>query len=69
MRSWDRFEIPYPFSRALFHYGDPIEIPRALTPEEAESHRLKIEETLNRLAEEAERDFDRLYASAGKRKQ
>jgi lysophospholipid acyltransferase (LPLAT)-like uncharacterized protein len=28
LRSWDRFMIPKPFSRAVFVYGDPIGVPR-----------------------------------------
>jgi len=28
LKSWDRFLIPKPFSRAVFVYGDPIRVPR-----------------------------------------
>jgi lysophospholipid acyltransferase (LPLAT)-like uncharacterized protein len=28
LKSWDRFIIPKPFSRAVFVYGNPVRIPR-----------------------------------------
>jgi lysophospholipid acyltransferase (LPLAT)-like uncharacterized protein len=28
LRSWDKFMIPKPFSRAVFVYGNPIRVPR-----------------------------------------
>jgi lysophospholipid acyltransferase (LPLAT)-like uncharacterized protein len=68
LRSWDRFEIPHLFSRGLFHFGAPIAVPRRLTDEEMEAYRLQVEETLNNLSEEAERDFDRLYNSTNRGK-
>lgn len=50
--SWDRMVIPYPFSKALYLYGEPIAVPR---DGDAEEWRLKLETTLNTLAQEAER--------------
>jgi lysophospholipid acyltransferase (LPLAT)-like uncharacterized protein len=35
LRSWDRFEIPKPFSRAVIVYGEAMTIPRRLTEEES----------------------------------
>ncbi|MHB9001162.1 MAG: lysophospholipid acyltransferase family protein, partial [Thermoanaerobaculia bacterium] len=32
LRSWDRFEVPRPFSRGMFVYGNPIPVPRELDP-------------------------------------
>jgi lysophospholipid acyltransferase (LPLAT)-like uncharacterized protein len=50
--SWDRMVIPYPFSKALYLYGEPLVVPR---DGDAEEWRVKLENTLNALAEEAER--------------
>ena len=58
LRSWDRMVIPIPFTRALFLYGEPIVVPRDADMEE---WRLRIEERMNSLADEAERDFDALW--------
>jgi lysophospholipid acyltransferase (LPLAT)-like uncharacterized protein len=43
--------VPYPFTRVLFLYGDPIHVPRDADVEE---WRLRVEHALNDLAEEAE---------------
>jgi lysophospholipid acyltransferase (LPLAT)-like uncharacterized protein len=50
--SWDRMVVPYPFSKALFLYGEPILVPR-----DADIHewRQRIEDKMNELADEAER--------------
>lgn len=59
LRSWDQEILPIPFSKAIFLYGSPIAVPR---DGDVEEWRLKIELALNELAEEAERDFDVLWA-------
>ena len=52
LASWDRMVVPYPFSRAVYLYGEPLVVPRDGDPEE---WRLKLEQTMNALADEAER--------------
>jgi lysophospholipid acyltransferase (LPLAT)-like uncharacterized protein len=44
--------VPHPFSRAVYLYGEPILVPR---DGDAEEFRLKLEQTMNALADEAER--------------
>jgi hypothetical protein len=44
LSSWDAFEIPKPFSRALILFGPPILVPRGATEEE----RAAAQETLQR---------------------
>ncbi len=51
-RSWDRFEVPRPFSRAVALFGEPIEVPRGLDEEGAERERRRVETIL--------RDLDRI---------
>ena len=46
-RSWDRFQIPKPFSTLTLVIGRPIEIPPNLTPEELEHYRKLAEDALN----------------------
>jgi len=29
-RTWDRFELPLPFSRVVVAYGEPVQVPRVL---------------------------------------
>ena len=50
-RSWDRFQLPLPFSRVYVVFGDPYHISATeLSPEELERERLELQnrlETLN----------------------
>jgi hypothetical protein len=47
-RSWDAFQFPYPFSRVVLRYGEPIWIEGDLTGRERD-----VEERLIRLTDEA----------------
>ncbi|MGZ4808767.1 MAG: hypothetical protein ACXV7D_05500 [Thermoanaerobaculia bacterium] len=55
--------IPHPFTRALFLYGEPIVVPR---DGDVEEWRGRVERAMNDLADEAERDFDELWASGAR---
>jgi lysophospholipid acyltransferase (LPLAT)-like uncharacterized protein len=50
--------VPYPFTRALFLYGEPIVVPR---DGDVEEWRVKVEEAINELALEAEMKFEQLW--------
>lgn len=54
LRSWDRFYIPKPFSRAVLVVGEHIHIPKTLTGEEMEEKRLELQDKLNELTRQAE---------------
>ncbi len=45
-RTWDRFQVPRPFSRARIILGDLIRVPRKLTEAEFEQHRAGLEAAL-----------------------
>src|SRR5882762_9514535 len=49
MRSWDRFQIPLPFSRGIIKTGTPIEVPRDATEEQRESLRQQLESRLREI--------------------
>lgn len=59
LRSWDQQIVPIPFSKAIFLYGEPMLVPRH---GDVEEWRLTIERAMNDLADEAERNFDELWA-------
>ncbi|MFP3999862.1 MAG: lysophospholipid acyltransferase family protein [Desulfobacterales bacterium] len=44
--SWDRFQLPKPFSRVTIRYGDMIRIPHTREPEEFEIQRKRLEEIM-----------------------
>ena len=53
--SWDRFLLPYPFSRIFFLWGDPIYVPRDLRGDDIERKRQEIEGALISLTQTADR--------------
>jgi hypothetical protein len=55
--SWDSFCLALPFSRGVIQWGDPIEVPRQADDAELERLRLRLEDRLNHLTNEADRRF------------
>jgi lysophospholipid acyltransferase (LPLAT)-like uncharacterized protein len=62
-KSWDRFAIPRPFSRARAVTGREIVIPRDIDREGLEEQRIIVERELNRLSDDAE-----AWAASGQRR-
>jgi hypothetical protein len=54
LASWDRFELPYPFTRVLVRYGEPVLVPGDADRAEMERRRLELEAALNRITAEAD---------------
>ncbi len=52
LRSWDRFVIPWPFSRVVFVYGEPLEVARGAP---LEPYAAELDRRLNACEAEAER--------------
>ncbi|GKS59020.1 hypothetical protein YTPLAS18_25470 [Nitrospira sp.] len=52
--SWDRFLIPFPFSRGLFIWGRPIVVRSDADSEELEARRRDLQDELNRITAEAD---------------
>ena len=50
--------VPLPFSRAIYLYGDPIEVPRR---GDVEEWRGRVERALNELAAIADEQFELLW--------
>jgi lysophospholipid acyltransferase (LPLAT)-like uncharacterized protein len=53
--TWDRFHLPFPFSRGVFLWGEAIEVPEDADAADMERYRILIEERLNALTFEADR--------------
>lgn len=45
--SWDRFVIPWPFTRCALNFSSPISLPRKSSEHSIEEKRLKLENALN----------------------
>ena len=53
-RSWDRFEMPHPFSRAVALFGDPLKVPPDLDEEGMERERTRVQTALRDLDRQVE---------------
>jgi len=55
VRSWDRTQIPKPFSTVALVVGDPIPVPRDASEHDLEAMRDRLERTLRALEDRAQR--------------
>lgn len=53
LRSWDKFEVPTPFSTIVVKYSEPIVVPKELNNESLDEFKSTLQNTLMRLTEEA----------------
>ena len=54
LRSWDRFVLALPFTRGVFLWGEPIDVPRHCDDAALEFSRRLLEDRLNALTHEAD---------------
>jgi hypothetical protein len=52
--SWDRFELPWPFTRVVVRYGEPLMVPRDADRGTVEAKRAELENTLRVITVEAD---------------
>jgi lysophospholipid acyltransferase (LPLAT)-like uncharacterized protein len=57
--TWDQFLLPYPFSRGVFIWGEPIRVDPEGDRAHMEEKRALLERRLNEITEEADHYFDR----------
>jgi lysophospholipid acyltransferase (LPLAT)-like uncharacterized protein len=55
LRSWDRFILPMPFARGVILWGEPLQVPADADEAGLEAFRLRLEDTLTALSDEADR--------------
>jgi lysophospholipid acyltransferase (LPLAT)-like uncharacterized protein len=55
LNTWDRFHLPLPWSRGIFMWGEPIEVPADLSEDAVETWRRHIEERMIQQTAEADR--------------
>lgn len=56
-KSWDRYMVPMPFGKGLIVAGDPIFVPAGASEAEIETLRQRLEDEINRLEVETEREL------------
>jgi lysophospholipid acyltransferase (LPLAT)-like uncharacterized protein len=54
LNTWDKFNLPYPFSKGVLVYGDPIFIPKHCSTEEIAEYKISLQNALNTITERAE---------------
>jgi lysophospholipid acyltransferase (LPLAT)-like uncharacterized protein len=58
-RSWDRFLLPFPFSRGVFVFGESIKVPRNSDKDIFQEKQLLLEKRLREITDRADRYFDK----------
>jgi lysophospholipid acyltransferase (LPLAT)-like uncharacterized protein len=58
MRSWDHFQIPKPFSRAVILIGNPIYVDKGSTGQEMQSCEAQIQQSLDELRDRGDSWWD-----------
>jgi lysophospholipid acyltransferase (LPLAT)-like uncharacterized protein len=59
--SWDRFILPYPWTKGVITYGRPIEVPPKADIEIRESCARQLEQELNRITAQADEYFGHTF--------
>jgi hypothetical protein len=52
LKSWDRFQIPLPFSQCEIVFGEPVEVPRSLSDSAREELRETLEQRLKKMSQD-----------------
>jgi len=56
-RTWDRFELPLPFSRVVIAYGEPVKLPRGIAADSLAHWQADMAERLQQLQQLAQREL------------
>jgi lysophospholipid acyltransferase (LPLAT)-like uncharacterized protein len=59
LRTWDKFELPLPFSRVVIAYGEPVRMPRGLDTESLARMQAEMARKLQELQAEARAELVR----------
>jgi hypothetical protein len=57
-RTWDRFELPLPFSRIVIAYGEPVKMPRGIDAESLARLQVEMADRLKALQAQARAALD-----------
>jgi lysophospholipid acyltransferase (LPLAT)-like uncharacterized protein len=56
-RAWDRFILPWPFARIVLAVGEPIHVPKVISPAELEALQQMLQVVLKQLFERAQAEL------------
>jgi hypothetical protein len=57
LKRWDAFMIPKPFARIVLAVGEPLEVPRDTPLDRIDEYRLRMQNAVNGLMDEATREL------------
>lgn len=66
LKTWDRFVLPWPFSRGVLLFGEPIAVPQERSLQALEETRKQVEDSLIALTQEADRRCGRPLLEPGR---
>jgi len=55
LKSWDRFEVPKPFAKNLFHFGAPLRVPAQASHAQLKALQDALQSEMEQLGSQAER--------------
>jgi lysophospholipid acyltransferase (LPLAT)-like uncharacterized protein len=67
-QSWDRLQLPWPFTRGVIHVGDPVAVPPALDAAGLKTWRLRLQETLRSHVRITDERFEEFYRAGRPRR-
>jgi lysophospholipid acyltransferase (LPLAT)-like uncharacterized protein len=67
-QSWDRFQLPWPFTRAIVHVGAPVQVPADLGEVGLETWRARLEQDLLVHSRDTDARFAELYRQGRSRR-
>lgn len=67
-KSWDRFQLPWPFTRGVVHAGEPVAVPPALDDAGLETWRVRFEEILEAHTRMTDERFEEFFRSGQRRR-
>jgi hypothetical protein len=68
LRSWDRFQFPWPFTHGVVHVGAPIAVPSGLDEAGIESWRLHLQDVLRSHTRITDEQVENFYRSGSLRR-
>ena len=68
LKSWDRFQVPWPFTWGVVHVGAPVSVPEGLDQGGLESWRARLEEVLRDHTRDTDARLAEIYQGSRRRR-
>jgi hypothetical protein len=68
LQSWDRLQIPHPFTHGVIHVGTPLAVPAALEDCDLEAWRLRVQDILRSHTQTTDEHIEELWLGGRRRR-